>query len=247
MNIGDEGTSAHLQASVDAAPYVASMSLQTVIGYVNTAFERWGLPENIKIDNGSPLVHPPNMDIPTKAKLWWIGLGINVIQNTPRCPQENGIVECLQGTICSWSNPSGCQTKEELQQRIDTESDFQRNHYRIPAKQSKTRIELHPDLETNHRKYDPNRFDINLVYEYLSNQVWTRQVKKNGQLRFLGEYMYVGKGYLEHEVDITFDPHILKWIIRKKDGTLLKQISKGIPTEKQIKEFAVMSKNDDTT
>ena len=114
MNIGDEGTSAHLQASVDKSRYVASIKLQTGINYVNQAFERWGLPKNIKIDNGHPFVNPNNSNVASKAKLWWIGLGINVIQNTPRCPQQNGIVESLQGTICSWSNPSDCETIERF-------------------------------------------------------------------------------------------------------------------------------------
>lgn len=249
MNIGDEGTSAHLQASVDASRYVASINLKTAIGYVNQAFERWGLPKKIKIDNGYPFVNPNNSDVPSKAKLWWIGLGINVIQNTPRCPQQNGIVECLQGTICSWSNPNKCTCIQDLQERIDKESNFQRNQYQMPAKDYKTRIELHPDLETNERKYDPNNFDMNLVYEFLSNQVWTRTIKKNGEIKHFGEWLYVGKGKdcIERKVDVTFDPQILKWVVRKKDGTLLKETSKAVPSEKHIKEFAVMSKNDDTT
>lgn len=249
MNIGDEGTSAHLKAVVDAAPYVVSIHQQAAIGYVNQAFERWGLPENIKIDNGRPFVHPQHMDMPTFAKLWWIGLGINVIQNTPRCPQQNGVVECLQGTMCSWSNPSACQDIQALQKRIDEESDFQRNHYKIPAKGYKTRIELHPDLETNHRKYNPDKFDMNLVDEFLSNQVWTRPIRKDGAIKFFGVEIYVSKrkDYIKREMDITFDPQIRKWVIRKPDGTLLKQSSKGVPSENQIKEFATMSKNKNTT
>jgi len=39
------------------------------------------------------------MDIPLKSNMWWIGLGINVIHNTPGKPQENGAVECLQGIL----------------------------------------------------------------------------------------------------------------------------------------------------
>lgn len=249
MNIADEGTSAHLQASVDKASTVASMNPKTATQYVNKAFERWGLPQNIKIDNGYPFVNPNHRNVPTLAKLWWIGLGINVIQNTPRCPQQNGIVECLQGTICSWSNPSQYDTIEDWQKRIDKESDFQRNEYQMPAKKNKTRIELYPELETNPRKYDPEEFDIRLVYEFLSNQVWKRRVKKNGEVNIFSQNIYIGKNknYVQHDVEITFDPQDIKWIIRKKDGTLLKQSSKGVPNEKRIKEFAVMSKNDDTT
>ena len=65
---------------------------------VNHCFEKEGLPVRIKIDNGLPLVHPHQRDLPTRTVLWWVGLGIEVVCNKPRCPQQNGTVENLQGT-----------------------------------------------------------------------------------------------------------------------------------------------------
>lgn len=243
MNIADEGTSAHLKAGVQACPSVAQMDLGAVVGLVNECFERWGLPENIKIDNGYPFVNPKYRDVPTVAKLWWIGLGINVIQNTPRCPQQNGAVECLQGVMYNWSNAPGQATIEALQQRLDEESEFQRNAYRMPAYQYQTRSEHFAELNVVKRPYDPANFDLQRVYDYLSEQVWQRRVTEKGNTKFFSQDIYVGKKYARQLIYATFDPLERQWLFRKADGTLLKTSAKGVPTEAQIKGFALMASN----
>jgi len=243
MNVADEGTTAHFKAGVHSCQRVAEIPLQDAIQTVNSCFKRWGLPKEIKIDNGYPFVHPNYMDMPTRAKLWWIGLGIKVTQNRPRCPQENGVVECLQGIMNSWSNPKGCTSIEEFQKRLDEESDFQRNHYRIPAKKNKTRIECYPELETNPRRYDPQKFDMKLVDQYLSKQVWTRRLCKNGELSFYGKRNYIGIQHARQVITITFDPIERQWRFCKTDGTFLKPSSKAVPDKKDLINFATMSKN----
>ena len=195
------------------------------------------------IDNGHPFVTPGYRDVPTKSKMWWIGLGIQVIQNQLRCPQQNGAVECLQGIMKNWSNPKAQKCVKSLQQRLDKESDFQRNHYRIPAKGNQTRMELYPSLKSNPRRYDPHKFDISLVYTFLSEQVWKRCINSGGNVSMMGIYIYVSYKMKKQPVTVTFDPFEKQWLIRKENGTLLKTSTKGVPTEKQIKDFAIMSKN----
>lgn len=243
MNIADEGTTAHVKAIVQDCQTVGSMSEQSVTRSINDCFITWGLPKRIKIDNGHPFVTPGYRDVPTKSKLWWIGLGIEVIQNQVRCPQQNGAVECLQGILKSWSNPKGQNGIDQLQRRLDKESDFQRNYYQIPTKGNKTRIELHPSLHRNPRKYDPDKFDINLVYDFLSQQVWKRSINSGGKVNTMGIEIYIGYKLKKQPITITFDPFEKQWLIRKENGLLLKTSTKGVPSEKQIKDFAIMSKN----
>jgi len=243
MNIADEGSGAHLKATVQKESVMSLIKLESAIQIVNECFSRWGLPKQIKIDNGWPYVHPNNKRVPTIAKLWWIGLGIKVIQNRPRCPQQNGIVECLQGTICRWANPGSQQNIGELQQRINEESDFQRNSYRIPSKQNKTRVELYPELETNPRIYDPDLFDIHLVYKFLSEKVWIRKVKTGGMMKFFSYQIWVGKKYAHQKVTVSLDPIEVRWLIKDVKGTLVNTSTRGIPTEIEIKKIALMSKN----
>jgi hypothetical protein len=49
------------------------------------ALSRWGRPEYIRVDNGSPW--GSKGDFPTELAMWLIGLGIGMIWNTPRRPQ----------------------------------------------------------------------------------------------------------------------------------------------------------------
>lgn len=247
MNIADEGTTAHLKAIVQDCPTVGSMSEQSVTQSINGCFENWGLPQQIKIDNGHPFVTPGYRDVPTKSKLWWIGLGIKVIQNQLRCPQQNGAVECLQGIMKNWSNPKKQNSVDDLQRRLDEESDFQRNHYQIPAKGNKTRIELHPTLRSNPRKYHPDKFDINRIYEFLSEQVWERSINSGGKVNMMGIEIYVGYKLKKQPITVSFDPFEKQWLIREENGMLLKTSTRGVPTEKQIKDFAIMSKNMEPT
>lgn len=243
MNIADEGTTAHLKAGAQPEKSASQMGLANCTHIVNECFERWGLPKSIKIDNGYPFVNPNYMNVPSKAKLWWIGLGIEVIQNTPRRPQENGAVECLQGICSRWVNPSTIPNIEQLQVALDEMSDFQRMHYQIPDKNYKTRVQLHPDLMRNPRLYDPTQFDIGLVYQYLSKQVWKRRIKKNGSVHFFGQPIYLGTRFGEQDTFISFDPFKKQWIFRDKKGLFLKSSENAVPQENEILEFAVISKN----
>lgn len=239
MNIADEATTAHLGVRVQSCRTVSEFPQQAGIQAVNDCLKKWGLPENIKIDNGLPFVNPKYRTQPTIAKLWWTGLGINVIQNRARCPQQNGVVECLQGVLCSWSNPKAQENKEALQKRLNQESLFQREQYRIPAKGYKTRIEIYPELKTNSRKYNPDKFDMKLVYKYLSKFVWKRTVKQNGMLKLFSNTLYAGEKNYRKPVFITFDPVEIKWLIKDTNGILIYTSKRGIPTEKEIKDFAL--------
>lgn len=239
MNVVDEASSAHLQAKVYGCRKVSELDLGETTRGLNLCFERWGLPRNIKIDNGLPFVLPKQLSVPTLAKLWWVGLGINVIQNRVSCPQQNGAVEGSQGVMSKWSNSSGCQSVEGLQKRLDDESDFQRNHYHMPNRAGFTRIELYPELEQNPRVYNPANFDMQKVYHFLSRQVWQRVVKNSGEVRLFSSFIYIGQRYAKEKVTVTLDPIERKWIFRLGCGTYVKASEKGVPTSQEILEFAL--------
>lgn len=239
MNIADEATTTHLGVKVEDCKKVSSISQKAAIQSVNTSFKKWGLPQRIKIDNGWPFVNPKQLDEPTKAKQWWVGLGIEVIQNKPRCPQQNGVVEALQGILCNWANPGGHQSIADLQERLNEESFFQREQYRRPAYGNKTRMEQFPELKQNPRKYNPDNFDIQRVYQYLSKYVWKRTVIRKGNIKLFSNDIYIGSKYKHQTVFITFDPIDIKWLIKDEKGNLLNISTKGVPTEKEIKSFAL--------
>ncbi len=222
---------------------MANIPPHLAVQALNEVFKTWGLPQRIKIDNGWPFIHARYLDNPTLSILWWIGLGIEVIQNDPGCPQQNGTVEGLQNICFRWVNPSKYESVDQLQAAMDEISLIQRSVYRVPAKKYATRLELYPDLLRNPRRYDPALFEMNSVWAYLSQQVWQRIIKLNGSISFMGTEIYVSQNLSGQTVTLTFDPIDQLWVIHSIRGAFLKASDKQIITEDQILTHAGMSKN----
>src|SRR4051812_35791675 len=98
-----------------------------VRGQLRVAFSRWGLPATMRVDNGFPW--GSKGDFPTELGLWLIGLGIGMIWNTARRPQENGVVERSQGTGNRWCEPATCPSAAALQARLEEMDRLYREAY----------------------------------------------------------------------------------------------------------------------
>jgi transposase InsO family protein len=78
-------------------------------------FKQYGLPEIIRVDNGSPFasVGPGGL---SKLSVWWIGLGIEVQFSRPGCPQDNGCHERMHRTMkAECCKPSSANRKAQQQ------------------------------------------------------------------------------------------------------------------------------------
>lgn len=109
---------------------------------LRAAFERRGLPRQLRVDNGKPW--GSRSDLPPVLALWLIGLGVAVNWNDPCCPQQNGVVERSQGTAKRWAEPHACRDPAELQVRLDADDLLQRERY--PVAGGRSRRELFPEL-----------------------------------------------------------------------------------------------------
>lgn len=210
---------------------------------VYEAFVEWGTPKVIKIDNGLPFANPHILNIPTVSVLWWIGLGIEVVLNTPGRPQENAMVENQQGTLCRWANPSECANRVDLQLALHEASRIQRKVYRVRAKGNKTRLALYPGLLTNPRRFSSEMFSMEKVHEFLTDQIWDRRVMQNGCLKLFDQELYVGRKYARYPVIVTFDKTECQWMIRAQNGTLLNKVLNRQITEEFILNHVKLSKN----
>lgn len=204
---------------------------------VNLSFERWQLPAAIKIDNGRPFVHPKHLDVPTWATLWWTGLGIEVIQNTPGRPQENGVVEGLQSTLNRWSNPARYDDLESFQKAVDEAGRIQREVYKVTTQNYQTRLSLFPELTQNKRIYRKENFDFTKVQQYLARKIWRRTVKQSGEIRFMGVPIYVGYRWSAQIVTLSYDPQEDLWVVHDSNGQLVKTSMKKVISEQKILDF----------
>ena len=72
---------------------------QTVQKSFERLFERYGLPEAIRSDNGSPFASRSAVHGLSRLSVWWVALGIDLERGRPGHPQDNGAHERLHRDI----------------------------------------------------------------------------------------------------------------------------------------------------
>ena len=182
-------------------------------------FTRWGLPGHIRVDNGSPWGSPRG-DLPSELALWLIGLGIDVLWNDARRPQQNGVVERSQGTGKRWAEPGTCGGAAELQSRVHVMDIIQRDEY--PSICGKSRREAFPGLAHSGRAYreehEPSLWSLASVLDHLSGYTVVRQVTHNGSISLGNRSRYVNAKLKGKCAFVTLDPVSVEWVVADKDG-----------------------------
>ncbi|MDZ7934156.1 MAG: hypothetical protein U5M51_04145 [Emticicia sp.] len=182
------------------------------------------------VDNGEPL-GSPTMSITPALPLWLIAMDIDMIWNKPRCPQQNGLVEKMQGTSSRWAEIEKIANLAELQTTLDKEAIIQREKFPVKRLQRKTRLESFPELETSRRVYDTNDFDPNKVYTFLAKKTYTRKVSTVGTISHYGQIVSVGTKYKAQYVQLKFEPTTKSWLIFDNESQI-----KSVPANHLSKE-----------
>jgi len=184
-------------------------------------FRRWGRPASLRVDNGNPWGSWG--DLPTPLALWLIGLGIGVIWNPPRRPQDNGVVERSQGLAWNWAEPDRCHDVAELQRRLDEEDRVQRESY--PHGSSRSRLEAYPGLAHSGRSYgaawERSHWSWEGVLAYLGGLMVPRRVDRCGKIGLYHTKPYVGRVNRDRDVVVQFDAGTAEWVIGTPGGAEL--------------------------
>jgi len=69
---------------------LANGRTETVRKCFEGLFERYGLPEAIRSDNGAPFAHTQALFGLSRLSVWWLALGIDLERGRPGHPQDNG-------------------------------------------------------------------------------------------------------------------------------------------------------------
>jgi len=195
-------------------------------------FERYGLPEVLRVDNGGPWGKPQNT--PSWLALWLAGLGICVQWIRPRCPKDNPQIERCNGLIDPWSEPWTCPTREAWQANLEGMIQRQRDEYPTANQQSRTQI--HPEFYVPRRPYrrqdEAALWNIAGARALLAQFSWQRVVSKTGQLTAMNQRFGVGRAYGGKTVTVTYDATDNVYVVQALDGTVLKRgPAKDINTE----------------
>jgi hypothetical protein len=205
-------------------------------------FQRWGLPQRLRVDNGAPW--GSSSDLPTDLALWLIGLGVDMHWNHPRQPQENGVVERSQGTGKRWAEPFACDSVEQVQKNIDAMDRIQREVY--PVQRGKSRWQAFPELahvrQSYTRSWEEHHWDLQRVLTHLSSYAVARHIGPSGHLTIYNRRYYVGIVHRNRYVHVMFDPEQHHWLVADAEGRLLNRLATKEITKQNIRHLEVNKK-----
>src|SRR5207344_707548 len=153
---------------------VADARSQTVRTCFERLFERKGVPEAIRSDNGVPFASSTGVLGLSRLSAWWVALGIDLERGRPAHPQDNGGHERLHWDIAKELESLGQGATPEALELWREEFNRERPHealgMRCPA-------ELYRDSSRPYRAAE-----VQLSYPGMA----TRLVDKNGKLSWQG-------------------------------------------------------------
>ncbi|QEH38390.1 Integrase core domain protein [Aquisphaera giovannonii] len=181
----------------------------------------------VRVDNGSPWGSAG--DLPTELALWLFGLGVEVIWNPPRRPQDNGVIERSQGTGKRWAETATCADAAELQRRIDEMDRIQREVY--PCIGGKSRTEAFPELEHSGRHYraedEAASWSLPAALAHLATYCVQREVDEGGCISLGNRSRYVGTPLKGKRVCVSLDPYEVAWLVHDAAGVCYHRLEAG--------------------
>jgi hypothetical protein len=198
-------------------------------------FARWGMPVQMRVDNGTPW--GSSDDVPTPLALWLVGLGIAMHWNDPSCPQQNGVVERSMGTLKRWSDPQTCSGVREWQRRLDREERLYREEY--PTDSGQSRLQRWPGLRHSGRPYrvgwEQRRWSLPAALDHLANYTLERTVSSTGQLSLFDRSYHVGLPLAKQVVKVCLDPQSVQWVVLdRQSAAQLRSFPAATLTRKNI-------------
>lgn len=162
-----------------------------------SVFRRYGLPEIIRVDNGSPFASMGPGGL-SRLSVWWISLGIEVQFSRPGCPQDNGCHERMHRTMKSECCVPGSVNRWAQQQRFDRwRKIFNEERPHEALKMRRPAEVYQPSAKRLDERIKPMLYDIG---------VETRKVTKGGFISLNGNACYVGESFTGVDVAIEVNP-----------------------------------------
>jgi transposase InsO family protein len=153
----------------------------TVQESLEKLFQRHGLPQAIRSDNGTPFASRSAVLGLSRLSAWWVALGINLERSRPGKPQDNGAHERLHRDISQELECLGQNLSQEALDLWRHQFNYQRPHQALDMR-------CPGDLYHNSNRKYPGAVQ-ELVYEGMT----ARRVNHNGYIRWKDHSLFVSQ------------------------------------------------------
>lgn len=174
-------------------------------------FQRYGLPQAIVVDNGTPFGNVQSRLGLTRLSAWWVSLGVDVHHTRPAHPQDNGAHERMHADIA-------------LELQMYPEADLRRQQDACEAWQHDfNHVRPHEalDMHVPADLYKPSKrcFRRPRIVRY-PNGMLTRKVSTRGRIHYGGHIYAIGRPFEGYTVGVQpVETHKVRvWFYEKDLG-----------------------------
>jgi transposase InsO family protein len=188
--------------TVVACPH---QQLALVQEHLTTTFRRYGLPQRILTDNGSPWRDPGANGL-TALEAWLLRLGIAVHHGRPYHPQTQGKVERLHRTL--WAEVVGIRTLPDL---ATAQARFEA--WRIVYNHQRPHEALAHAVPASRYQPSPRPFPPMLPPIIYGPEDAVRRVYHPGRISFQGQEYFIGHGLIGLPVALRPTSEESRWTV----------------------------------
>lgn len=207
------------------AQALANSRTETVRMGMEPVFARYGLPDVIRSDNGSPFAGSNSPLGLSRLSAWWVSLGIGLDRIDPGRPDQNGSHERMHRDLAAEVECRAADDAVTQQAALDvwrrTFND-ERPHsalgMRVPS----------AVYENSSRRFDACPIELVYPAEHL-----TRKINKHGEVKIHGQRLLVSQALSGWEIGLqpTSDRAYQVWFCGLCVGTLDLSVAKFIATQ----------------
>jgi putative transposase len=164
---------------------------QRVRGVFEELFERYGLPERIRSDNGAPFASMQGLRGLTALSAWWYALGIELERIEPGQPQQNGAHERMHLDVAR--EVEGCPAPTLVQESKRLE------HWRLEYNLERPHEALGMRTPAELYQPSPRPFQPTRAWPY---PCWyaRRRVRRDGSIRLRGKLIFISEALRGQEL-----------------------------------------------
>jgi len=211
INIKDQKSKIHCMAfPVEVKTQMSQPSSIHYFWALRLAFQQWGLPKAIQVDNDSVFTdNTSNSPFPSQLHLWLIGLGIRLCFIDVPPPQKQAMVERSHQTM---------ERQVARGQKHDNWKTFfafcnkrrKRLNESLPNRLLNKKAPLQAFAKAKHsgQSYKVSQeltlIDMKRVYKFLSQCIWYRRISSSKTISLSGKIYFLNKAIPKTSIQITF-------------------------------------------